>query len=163
LNTFSYTGAVEANDAQIPNFAPGTAALKALNNFYVVGPVLWPTPTSTNPALQAFYKALNTYAPGTRVDGNTLQTYAAFQLFKDVAEKLPVVNSATVLKAFTDLSTPIDTGVIGPYSVVGKSHHIYNNALFLGRVINGTIIPATGKPINLSTLLGEVGAQVVYP
>ena len=85
LDTFGYSGGVQANDAQIPNFAPGTPELAALNGFDVVGPVLWPTRRSTNPAIQAFYRALDTYAPGTRIDSNTLQTYAGFQLF----ERLP--------------------------------------------------------------------------
>ena len=73
------------------------------------------------------------------------------------------MTAATVLNAFTNLRTPIVTGVIGPYSVAGKSRRIFNDAIYLGQVKDGAIMPTSDEPVSLSTLLSQVGAKVAYP
>lgn len=162
LQDRGYSGIKSSSDGSLTDSTPGSEALKALDSYYLSGVVPWPSAGGNPPALQNAIDAIEKYAPGTLTTPTALQQYAAFMLFAGAMKSADTIDAATVLDTFTHLSTPVETGLIGPYSVVGKENRLFNDALFTGQVRGGEIVPDSAEPRPLSEILGEIGAKVQY-
>lgn len=163
LKDQGFTGLASTYDGNLRDTTPGGATLGSIDNYFVSGIVPWPQRTNNSPALQDAIDTIGKYAPGTEISSTAIQQYAAFMLFAEAMKSAKTIDAASVLDTFTHLSTPIETGLIGPYSVVGKEHRLFNESVYTGRVKNGEIVQDSTEPRLLTDILGEVGAEIQYP
>jgi branched-chain amino acid transport system substrate-binding protein len=119
------------------------------NNLYLTSQMALNTDTS-NPGVQAFLAAMKQYAPTDDTNETAMTAWTAVQLFNDVAKTITGdVNSASVLAAMNNISTPIDLQTAGPYLVKGAvsplptdAPQIYNPEVAIGVVKDGKLLPA---------------------
>lgn len=163
LKDQGFTGIASTYDGNLRDTTPGGETLSQIPGYYVSGIVPWQSSGENSPALQEAIDTIEKYAPGTEISTTAIQQYAAFMLFADAMKDADTIDSAAILDTFNKLSTPIETGLIGPYSVVGKEHRLFNESVYTGRVENGEIVADPAEPRPLSEILGEVGATIQYP
>lgn len=119
------------------------------NNLYLTSQMALNTDTS-NPGVVAFLAAMKKYAPTDDTNETAMTAWTAVQLFADVAKKITgTVDSASVLDAMNNISTPIDLQTAGPYLVKGAvsplptdSPRIFNTEVANGVVKDGKLVPA---------------------
>lgn len=118
------------------------------NGLYLTSQMALNTDTS-DPGVQAFLAAMKKYAPSDDTNETAMTAWTAVQLFADVAKKISGgIDSASVLAAMNNLSTPIDLQTAGPYQVKGVTSplkdypRIYNPMVAIGVVKNGKLEPA---------------------
>jgi ABC-type branched-subunit amino acid transport system substrate-binding protein len=126
--------------------------LKALGSktedFLVSSQMAFVTDTS-NPAIVKFTADMQKYQPSAIVDDLSLAAWAAVQLFVKVAETstAATLDSAAFDQALANLSTPVDIGVIAPWSVKGVTSpvadfpRVLNPTVQVGVVHGGKIVP----------------------
>lgn len=163
LKAQGYTGVASTYDGNLVDTTPGGETLKQTDGYYVSGIVPWPRRSDNPPALQEAIDTIREYAPGTAITQTSIQQYAAFILFANAMKGVATLDAASILDTFTNLSTPVETGLIGPYSVVGKENRLFNESVYTGQVKDGVIVADPAEPRPLSEILGEVGATVQYP
>jgi branched-chain amino acid transport system substrate-binding protein len=118
------------------------------NNLYLTSQMALNTDTS-NPGVQAFLAAMKKYAPSDDTNETAMTAWTAVQLFADVAKTISGgIDSASVLAAMNNLSTPIGLQTAGPYQVKGVTSplkdypRMYNNMVAIGVVKDGKLAPA---------------------
>ncbi len=132
-------------------FAPALikASGAAADGILLTSQVAFTTDTA-NPGIAAFLADMQKYAPNATIDESTLFAWAATQLFAKVAATASGTDAASILAAFSNLSTPVDVGVAAPYSVVGKTSpfpmfaRIFNSTVQFG-TISGGAVQSDGK------------------
>jgi branched-chain amino acid transport system substrate-binding protein len=119
------------------------------NGVYSIEP--YQLPTAKEPGLEQMQTELNKYAPGIPQTVFTLPGWLAVHMFADVANKLPVVNRATVLAAFQKLKSQNGYDLIPPYTTSAKFTglgemfpSLYNPSLYLQQVKNGALVQLNG-------------------
>lgn len=163
LKDQGFTGIASTYDGNLRDTTPGGDTLSQIPGYYISGIVPWQSSGENPPALQDAIDTIEKYAPGTEISTTAIQQYAAFMLFAEAMKDADTIDAASVLDTFNNLSTPIETGLIGPYSVVGKEHRLFNEAVYTGQVKDGEIVAEPAEPRPLSEILGEVGATIQYP
>ncbi|MFF3872196.1 ABC transporter substrate-binding protein [Streptomyces sp. NPDC001978] len=104
------------------------------------------TSDTSNSEVAGYLAAMKKYSPSSQINDTSETTYAAVQLLAQVMAKSTSFTAADVLKAFTSLSTPVDTGLTGPFSVTSHQSYlagfpnIYNPEVENGSVKNGVIV-----------------------
>jgi ABC-type branched-subunit amino acid transport system substrate-binding protein len=118
------------------------------NNLYLTSQMALNTDTS-NPGVQAFLAAMKKYAPSDDTNETAMTAWTAVQLFAGVAKTISGgIDSASVLAAMNNLSTPIDLQTAGPYQVKGVTSplkdypRMFNNMVAIGVVKDGKLAPA---------------------
>jgi hypothetical protein len=89
------------------------------------------------------------YAPSDDTNETAMTAWTAVQLFAGVAKTISGgIDSASVLAAMNNLSTPIDLQTAGPYQVKGVTSplkdypRMFNNMVAIGVVKDGKLAPA---------------------
>lgn len=129
-----------------------SATLKALGSLAsgILVSALTALPVDTsNPAVMRFRAAMQKYAPGAAIDGTAIQVYAAVQLFAKVMATAggTATGAAAFAAALSNLSTPVDIGLIGPWAVKGRTPalsaypRILNPIIAFGVIRNGVVVP----------------------
>jgi branched-chain amino acid transport system substrate-binding protein len=124
------------------------------NGVYSVEP--FQLPSAPDPGLQQMNKELNAYQAGIPQTVFTLPGWLAVHMFADVADKLKVVNRATVLAAFQHLKAQNAYDLIPPYTTTvkftglgGMFPSLYNPWMYLQQVENGQLVQRNGgNPFN---------------
>jgi ABC-type branched-subunit amino acid transport system substrate-binding protein len=118
------------------------------NNLYLTSQMALNTDTS-NPGVQAFLAAMKKYAPSDDTNETAMTAWTAVQLFAGVARTISGgIDSASMLAAMNNLSTPIDLQTAGPYEVKGVTSplkdypRMFNNMVAIGVVKDGKLAPA---------------------
>jgi len=118
------------------------------NNLYLTSQMALNTDTS-NPGVQAFLAAMKKYAPSDDTNETAMTAWTAVQLFAGVAKTISGgIDSASMLAAMNNLSTPIDLQTAGPYEVKGVTSplkdypRMFNNMVAIGVVKDGKLAPA---------------------
>ncbi|MGV9947880.1 ABC transporter substrate-binding protein [Rhodococcus aetherivorans] len=158
-----YTGIASTYDGNLLDTTPGGETLSQIDGYYVSGIVPWQTSSGNPPALQEAIDTIEKYAPGTEISSVAIQQYAAFMLFASAMKDADRIDAASVLDTFNNLSNPVETGLIGPYSVVGKKDRLFNEAVYTGQVNDGEIVADSLEPRPLSEILGDVDATIQHP
>jgi branched-chain amino acid transport system substrate-binding protein len=120
----------------------------ATEGFLVSSQMAFVTDTA-NTGIQKFLGDMQKYQPSGTVDDLSLAAWAAVQLFAKVMETstATTLNNVAFDAALANLSTPIDIGVIGPWSVKGVTSplptfpRILNATAQAGVVQGGKIVP----------------------
>lgn len=110
----------------------------------------------TNPAVAQFISDMKTYQPNGTINQNSLSSYAALQLFARIAKDIPgpTVDAASFKAAVENVSTPIDTGLVGEWAIKGRkpivptAPRILNPSMAFGVVKNGKIVSAVDGFVN---------------
>jgi ABC-type branched-subunit amino acid transport system substrate-binding protein len=117
------------------------------NGLYLTSQMALNTDTS-NTGVQAFLAAMKKYAPSDDTNETAMTAWTAVQLFADVAKTISGgIDSASVMAAMNNISTPIDLQTAGPYQTKGvtsplkDSPRIYNTEVAIGVVKNGKLVP----------------------
>jgi branched-chain amino acid transport system substrate-binding protein len=98
-----------------------------------------------NPEVKRFLDEIDEHAAGTEITETSESVWSSFQLFAAVMDGAPGVGSSDVMKAFTDLESPIDIGVAGPYQVQDAKVYlddypqIFNPTVQNGVVVDGEL------------------------
>ncbi|OZD59772.1 hypothetical protein CH263_22495 [Rhodococcus sp. 06-1059B-a] len=163
LRAQGYDGVASTYDGNLVDTTPGGETLNQIEGYYVSGIAPWPSQSGNPPALQEAIDTIRKYSPGTAITQTSIQQYAAFVLFANAMEDVETIDAASVLDTFTNLSTPVETGLIGPYSVVGKQNRLFNESVYTGQVRNGEVVAEPAGPRPLSEILGEVGVSIQFP
>jgi ABC-type branched-subunit amino acid transport system substrate-binding protein len=118
------------------------------NGLYLTSQMALNTDTS-NAGVQAFLAAMKKYAPSDDTNETAMTAWTAVQLFADVAKTISGgIDSASVMAAMNNISTPIGLQTAGPYQTKGvtsplkDSPRIYNTEVAIGVVKNGKLVPA---------------------
>jgi branched-chain amino acid transport system substrate-binding protein len=107
------------------------------------------TGDTANPEVAKFLAAMKAEDPSQPADEIALIGWTAVDLFAQVAGKLKSITAATVLDAFTHLSTPIDLGTTQPYVVVGSKPpasypRLFNPTVTFAKLENGKFVQLGG-------------------
>jgi ABC-type branched-subunit amino acid transport system substrate-binding protein len=118
------------------------------NGLYLTSQMALNTDTS-NPGVQAFLAAMKKYASSDDTNETAMTAWTAVQLFADVAKTISGgIDSASVLAAMNNLSTPIGLQTAGPYQVKDVTSplkdypRMYNTMVAIGVVKDGKLAPA---------------------
>ncbi|MGW0591083.1 ABC transporter substrate-binding protein [Streptosporangium sp. NPDC002607] len=113
-----------------------------------------PLSQGDDPAVAQFDKEMDAIDPSMKKDENAELVWGAYVLFQKVAERLDTVDSASVSTTMSNLSRPVETGITGPYSTVGKTApmantpRLFNPTVFNTEIRNGTVIVTSDAPID---------------
>jgi branched-chain amino acid transport system substrate-binding protein len=116
--------------------------------FLVSSQMAFVTDTS-NPGIQKFLADMQKYQPSGTIDDLSLAAWTAVQLFAKVmaTSTATTYDNTAFDAALANLSTPIDTGVLAPWSVKGATSplssfpRVLNPSAQAGVVQNGKIVP----------------------
>lgn len=104
---------------------------------------------SSNPEVARFLANMRKFEPGGKVNLNSLAGYAAVRLFAKIAETVPgKVDAAAFRSTLDNLSTPVETGLIGPWAIKGRpaslptAPRVLNPNIAYGVVTDGKIVSA---------------------
>jgi branched-chain amino acid transport system substrate-binding protein len=118
---------------------------------------------TANAGVRQFLADMKKYQPSAQVDGQSMFGWAGVELFAKVAATLKSWDPATVLRAFENISTPVDIGVIALYHTAGVTSpvsaysRILNPTAQVGVVQNGTIEPNGQGFFNPFSQLAKLG------
>lgn len=106
-----------------------------------------------NPAVADFVAAMNQYEPDAEIDDRSLNGYAKVMLFADILNQSEtmVTDGRSVAAVLNELSTPVSTGLVGPWAVAGRispladAPRILNPTVILGTVRDGQIVATDDK------------------
>lgn len=109
--------------------------------------------STDNPAVVEFVDAMKKYAPDAAVDDRSLNGYAKVLLFAEILEQsdVEVTDGASVSALLDGLDEPVSNGLIGPWSVQGRTSpvsdapRILNPTVILGSVREGKIVATDGE------------------
>jgi ABC-type branched-subunit amino acid transport system substrate-binding protein len=114
-------------------------------------------PTVNNPGIEQMLREFHTY-DGTAIPVTqySIPAWLAVHMFADVTKKLKVINRATVLAAFHDLTKQYAYGIIPPYTTTqkfaglgGVYPSLYNPWVYLSQVQNRQLVPVNnGLPFD---------------
>ena len=162
LRAQGYKGLIATIDSALPG--PVIEAIgDAGNGMLVASQTSFPDQT---PASAEFLADMKKYAPDAPLSFFSIQAWTSVKLFAAVAKQSETYTAGDVLKAFQNLSTPVDIGTIAPYKTVGVTSPItdgfvpaprmFNPEVQLGTMQNGGFV-ADGGFINPFDGLKTVG------
>lgn len=104
---------------------------------------------TADPEVAAFMADMKKYAPDAAIEDRSLNAYAKIQLFAQILRQanVPVGDGADVSAILDSLETPVDTGLVGPWAVKGRTSplaefpRIVNPTVVLGEIRDGKIVP----------------------
>lgn len=147
IKATGYTGKLGGISAIME--APILKALGSSSEGFLVSSQLAFVTDSSNAGVKQFLADMQRYQPKAPVDDLSLAAWAAVQLFAKIIATSTAANldASAFNDALANLSTPIDIGVIAPYSVKGVTSplpdfpRVLNATVQVGVVHNGQIVP----------------------
>lgn len=141
LQQAGYKGKI-ATASSLTSNAVLTALGSSGNGIFVSNLTAFPTDTS-NPSVAKVLAAMKQYAPSTPIDTNTIMSYTGIVLFADVAKTAttPDLDAAGFKAAVNNISTPIVTGLVGPWAIKGQTSPV----AAYPRILNPTVVIGTMK------------------
>lgn len=119
-----------------------------------------------NPAVARFITEMDAIDPDARKDERSQAVWAAYQLVSQVLERMDGdITAATVLEAMRTLSEPVETGMVGPYSVQGRTSpvddapRIYNPTVTFTEVQNQQLQQVSDGFVNPFDVLEQVAGR----
>lgn len=132
LRAQGYTGLIATIDSALPG--PVIDAIgPAGNGMLVAAQTAFP---EQSPASDQFMADMEKYAPSAPLSFFSIQAWSSVKLFAAVAEQNEAYTASDVLKAFQNISTPIDIGTIGPYKTVDVTSPITDGYVPAPRMFN---------------------------
>lgn len=118
-----------------------------------------------SPASDQFLADMKKYAPSAPLSFFSIQAWSSVKLFEAVASQAKAATNTEVLKAFEDLSKPVNIDTIGLYKTVGVTSPVtdgfepaprmFNPEVQLGTMQNKKFVPSGGF-VNPFTSLADV-------
>jgi branched-chain amino acid transport system substrate-binding protein len=107
-----------------------------------------------DPGVAKFLEEMKEYAPDATLDDASLEGWSGMQLFAEAAKGAKKFDAKTLMATFEAVSTPIELGTSGPWSMVGKTNQvpgfsrIVNPTITVGVVEGGEIVSKGGGFVN---------------
>lgn len=106
-----------------------------------------------NPQVARFVADMKKYAPDAAVEDRSLNAYAKVMLFAQILKEAETadLDGAKFSAVLEGLETPVETGLLGPWAVKGRTSplsdfpRILNPTVTLGEIRDGKVVP-TGDP-----------------
>jgi ABC-type branched-subunit amino acid transport system substrate-binding protein len=155
-----FKGPIIATDGDLNQSNISSLGAANTKNVYGIS-LLTPLSDTANPQVARFTAAVKAQHSNVKMTVIALEEWAAVNLFAEVAKRITgTIDAASVLKAMTNLATPVDLGVMEPYKVVGQTSpipeapRIFNFSVIFDKVANGALT-AMGSPLNPIDLLKQ--------
>lgn len=142
-----YTGKIAAISATMEQ--PILKALGADSDGFLVSSQLAFVTDTANPGIQKFLADMKQFQPKGSIDDLSLAAWASVELFAKIlgASSAATMDSAAFNAALANLTTPVDIGVIAPYTVDGVKSplsdfpRVLNATVQVGSVHSGKLVP----------------------
>ncbi len=148
LRADGYTGKIAVPALLLPPQA--IAALGADANGVILDSTTAFTTDTGNPGIKAFLADMRKYQPAAAVDDASLEAWSGVELFAKVAGLARTYDAAGLITTLDHISTPINIGTAGPWSVLGKLNaikgfsRIVNPTVTFGTIQGGKVVPQPG-------------------
>ena len=147
IKAAGYTGKLSSFSSQIDAALASVGTIA--DGIYVSSQTAFVTDDG-NPEVAKFLADMKQFQPNGKVNLNSLSGYAAVQLFAKIAGTMPgAIDAATFRSTLDNLVTPVDTGLIGPWAIKGRTAalpaapRVLNPNIAYGVVTGGKIVSAT--------------------